>query len=453
MFGFDNFFKCLCLSILLGVTTFSWAGSDYELVFSDEFNSGELNSAQWYVENAFLKKNNETQYYTPEDVYIKEGCLVLTSQKRKYFDQSFTSGLVSTKNKFHFQYGKVEIKARLPFGQGVWPAHWLMNAGNSWPPEIDIMELLGHEKHTVHMTLHYGKWPENRMVGESYTGPDYSAGFHVFSIEWDEKEISWYVDGVKTFHVSENIPEEPFYLVLNTAVGGDWPGFPDETTIFPQFHYIDYVRIYQKRNKNQCFIHKTSVNGTIEIYPEKKAYFRGDEIILKAVPDLDFEFSHWSGKLNSSDSIKLKLTEDLKLEAVFNPLNNPFPVISFRKPVMVSSIENTHLAAENLCDGSLETRWSSEFGDDQWVIVDLLEATDICAIRLYWESAFAKDFQLSVSTDGRNFKSIYRNRKNTQRTQHINISTVKARYIKLSCHTRATEWGFSLYELKVYGKP
>jgi beta-glucanase (GH16 family) len=120
----------------------------------------------------------------------------------------------------------------------------MMVARGTWPPEIDIMELLGHEPTRVYMTHHWGAWPNVQSHGGSYAGPDFSQDFHTFAIEWRPGLLIWLVDGVLRFVSTTHVPDEPFFIILNTAVGGDWPGNPDQTTVFPQYHEIDYVRWY-----------------------------------------------------------------------------------------------------------------------------------------------------------------------------------------------------------------
>jgi beta-glucanase (GH16 family) len=163
----------------------------------------------------------------------------------------FTSGLVEGPGLFSHTYGWIEVRAKLPSTQGIWPAHWML--GESFPQigwprcgEIDIMESLGHDPDTVYFSRHWGDPYVHR--GTSFSGPDFSQDFHTFSIRWTTDEMSWYVDGALRYSTSitdaGEVFRRPFYLILNTAVGGYWPGFPDPTTVFPQYHEIDYVRWY-----------------------------------------------------------------------------------------------------------------------------------------------------------------------------------------------------------------
>lgn len=219
----------------------------WKLVWHDEFEGDRLDLSKWTPEDAALVKNNEAQYYSPENVIVHDGVVTLRSERRARGGRPFTSGLIETTGKFARVYGRYEVRARLPKGQGVWPAHWLMPDDNSWPPEIDIMELLGHDPHRVHMHNHFThESGGHRSTGDSFRGPDFSADFHVFAVEWEKHEIRWYVDGELKFSTKEYVPDVPFRIILNTAVGGDWPGYPTKKTPFPVDHDIDYVRVYAR---------------------------------------------------------------------------------------------------------------------------------------------------------------------------------------------------------------
>lgn len=217
---------------------------EWGLIWQDEFDGAEVDPSKWRVEDAFIVKNNELQYYAPDDVYIENGYLTLRSQDRWYDGHPYTSGLVETRNRFSTAYGRIEVRAKLPVGQGMWPAHWTLPTSGDWPPEIDITEVLGHQPTRVYMTHHWGSSSNVERHGGSFDGPDFSQDFHTFAIEWMPDSIHWYIDDVWRFSSAVAIPQEPFYIILNTAVGGDWPGNPDGTTVFPQYHQIDYVRVY-----------------------------------------------------------------------------------------------------------------------------------------------------------------------------------------------------------------
>jgi beta-glucanase (GH16 family) len=234
---------------LIDDVTFS---SDWTLVWSDEFDGPTVDPSKWRVEDAFIEKNNELQYYAPDDVFIDNGKLVLRSQERWYAGHPYTSGLVESNGRFAQAYGRFEIRAKLPTGQGLWPAIWMLPTRPVWPPEIDIMELIGSQPNRVVMSMHWGPvppgqypWDIGQTANGDFWGPDFSQGFHTFAIEWMPGRLYWLIDDVVRLSVIRpEIPAEPMFFILNTAVGGDWPGSPDGSTVFPQFHEIDYVRVY-----------------------------------------------------------------------------------------------------------------------------------------------------------------------------------------------------------------
>lgn len=248
-------------SELVGVTpTIVEKPDPWELVWQDEFDDSHLNKDNWIAEvNDWGGGNQELQYYTDrnENVYVENGLLHIVGRKEIYLTRDYTSArLTSTRS---WIYGRFEVKAKLPEGQGIWPAIWMRSVDNpygSWAAsgEIDIMEMLGHEPTVIYGTLHYGlPWPHNEE-NQGITILN-SQGFHVYAIEWDVNEIRWYVDNAHYFTASSwytnggEYPapfDRPFNMVLNLAIGGTWPGDPDLNTTFPQQLLIDYVRVYQK---------------------------------------------------------------------------------------------------------------------------------------------------------------------------------------------------------------
>jgi beta-glucanase (GH16 family) len=246
--------------------------SEWKLVFSDEFDGKILSPARWNVLVREHSKHNELQYYVSDDVYVENGSLRLRSRIRDFGSQHYTSGRVDTRGKFSPLYGRFEIRAKLPSGKGLWPAHWLYPQNRDWAmeqlmaaavangqerlipeerpwySEIDIMEFLGHEPNVLYGTLHYYTFDGQKKSssGTWKSDLDYTRDFHIYALEWDPDEIRWFIDDQLIHRTKERIPHTPHYLILNTAVGGTWPGNPDETTIFPQYHDIDYVRVYQR---------------------------------------------------------------------------------------------------------------------------------------------------------------------------------------------------------------
>jgi len=224
------------------------------LVWSDEFNDAHLNTDFWtHEKGAHGWGNNELQNYTDSEnnVFLENGFLNIKAIQEN--NGGYTSGRIITLGKKEFTYGRIDIRAKLPKGQGIWPALWMLG-GNinsvSWPAcgEIDIMEYLGHETNKVYGTAHYDEGG-HKYQGSSYslTTGDFTQKFHVFSIEWQENSIVWYVDYVKYYEFTK--PVEAFsknnFFIMNLAVGGNWPGKPDNSTVFPQTMVVDYVRVFK----------------------------------------------------------------------------------------------------------------------------------------------------------------------------------------------------------------
>ncbi len=171
---------------------------------------------------------------------------------------AYSSGLISSGKdtyepsvapRFAFQYGYVEMRAKIPAGQGLWTALWMLQANGQWPWEIDILEALGHQPGTAHMTVHYPPpaWDDATSAAD-YNGPDLSADFHTYAIEWAPDKLGWYIDGVERKRDTDpaHIPSAPMFLMANLQVGGDWPGMPDATTTFPAQLELDYIRVWQR---------------------------------------------------------------------------------------------------------------------------------------------------------------------------------------------------------------
>ncbi len=242
----------------------------YELVWHDEFDGSTLDVTKWNIEvSAEGGGNNELQYYTDRSIncYVRNGFLILQALQERYTGpegtRDYTSARINTRNKGDWTYGWFEIRAKLPYGKGLWPAIWMMPTESrygSWPAsgEIDIVELLGHEPDKVYGTIHYGGvYPIHLQSGGTYrlSEGNFATDFHVFALEWDTTSITWYIDGVpyqtQTSWSTQGHPypapfDQRFFLILNVAVGGNWPGNPDPSTSFPQRMEVDYVRVFQR---------------------------------------------------------------------------------------------------------------------------------------------------------------------------------------------------------------
>lgn len=231
--------------------------AEMELIFADEFDGDVLDETKWmpcYPWNdrgCTNSGNNELEWYLPENVEVSGGLLRLRADKRLISaadgkQYPYTSGMVSSYQRFDVTYAYIEMSARVPKGRGLWPAFWTLPSTLEWPPEIDVMEILGHETTVVYTTLHY-KLPEaaHRSTGDSFQSGDFADGFHIYAVDWRPDEIVWYVDGNPVFSTRDNVPQQPMYLLANLAVGGNWPGSPDADTVFPSYYEIDYIRVYR----------------------------------------------------------------------------------------------------------------------------------------------------------------------------------------------------------------
>ncbi|HBP44304.1 MAG TPA: glycoside hydrolase [Flavobacteriales bacterium] len=247
------------------VTTEGYVSADSysgkSLVWSDEFDESEINLNNWtYDLGAHGWGNQELQLYTSnsQNSYVHDGNLMIVAKNEGNY---YTSARMKSIDLQEFQYGRIDVRALLPKGQGIWPAIWMLGANfptAGWPAcgEIDIMELIGSSPNYVHGTVHYGDdYTQHQFTGQGTSisfGQTFSDEFHVFSIDWNEQGITWYLDDVEFFSIdqtvsgNQNYPfDNPFFFILNIAVGGEWPGYPDETTEFPQYMAVDYVRVFQ----------------------------------------------------------------------------------------------------------------------------------------------------------------------------------------------------------------
>ncbi|MDE3212572.1 MAG: family 16 glycosylhydrolase [Bacteroidota bacterium] len=235
----------------------------YNLVWDEEFNEGSLDQNSWNFETGGNGwGNNELENYTnnTKNCFITQrNYLVIEARYENLGNNHYTSARIQTLGKREFQYGRVDIRAKLPSGQGLWPALWMLGSNinaTPWPAcgEIDMMEVLGQHPATTYGTLHWGQVGTGGLQkGSSYTLPtsDFSQQFHVFSTIWTADSIQWRVDDTPYFtalrtDITGNNPfDQPFFFIFNVAVGGNWPGAPDGTTTFPQRMIVDYIRVFQ----------------------------------------------------------------------------------------------------------------------------------------------------------------------------------------------------------------
>ncbi|MGB7842736.1 MAG: glycoside hydrolase family 16 protein [Salinimicrobium sp.] len=229
-----------------------------QTIFEDDFNGDSLDMNSWNYEegdgcpNLCGWGNNERQNYDRNYVSLEDGNLVITAAKE---GENYFSGRITTKDKVEFQYGEIEIRAKLPEGHGLWPAFWMLGtdiAEVGWPAsgEIDIMEYVGREPNTLYTSLHYPAHHGGTATSKKSFLPNIEEGYHTYKARWTENEISFFYDGKKVFTF---IPEayddnhypyrKPFYILVNMAIGGNFGGPEVDDSIFPARYYIDYIKV------------------------------------------------------------------------------------------------------------------------------------------------------------------------------------------------------------------
>jgi len=245
-----------------------------KLVMSEEFNvDGAPDSNMWSYNigtGANGWGNNELQYYTdrPQNIKVENGNLIITAIKEQFLGAGYTSARIISKGKFEKKYGRIEARIKMPLGQGLWPAFWMLGSNIqtgveipdnpntvAWPScgEIDIMEYLGNSPTKIFGTVHGPGYSGYESISKNFflSNSRFDTDFHVFGIEWDENQINFYVDDFLYHSVTpsdvtgEWVFNQSFYLILNVAVGGNLPGIPNSQTSFPQSMLVDYIRIYE----------------------------------------------------------------------------------------------------------------------------------------------------------------------------------------------------------------
>lgn len=250
------------------------AAEGWKLVWSDEFEQADgtaPDSSKWVFDLGGGKwGNNELEIYTDRRINsrIEGGKLVIEARKETLADERgkewhYTSARLKTLGKASWTFGRIEARIKLPKGQGIWPAFWMLGTNVTkagWPGcgEIDIMENIGRELSTVHGTIHGPGYSGGGGIGGSITVTNrvLADDFHLFAIEWEPSSIRWFVDDQSYFSVTPaSLPagmkwafDRDHFILLNVAVGGGWPGSPDDSTVFPQRMEVDYVRVYQRTN-------------------------------------------------------------------------------------------------------------------------------------------------------------------------------------------------------------
>ncbi|HEX9058593.1 MAG TPA: carbohydrate binding domain-containing protein, partial [Clostridia bacterium] len=325
------------------------------------------NSNNWVAADTSVVYNNELEAYKPDNAYVQDGNLVLEAKKESYKGKDYTSGKLVTKGKHSWTYGRFEIRAKMPESKGMWPAIWMLpeddNILGAWPSggEIDIMELLGHQPNKIYGTIHYGN-PHASGQG-TYTLPTgtFSDSYHVYALEWDPGELRWYIDGT-LYHTEKNwysrdlneadsftypAPfNRDFHLILNLAVGGDWPGSPDSTTVFPGKMYVDYVRTYERTGGVYPAAGERPQDSNSTVRPPVDGNYIYNGSFDKQVSGVDgmknnggttdipntsyWTFSHVDA--NDGSAVVSNDSGALKVD-ISNPGPNPYSVQLYQKPI------------------------------------------------------------------------------------------------------------------------
>jgi len=288
--GFTTLKKLIQITVLLWGSAMAVVSSGqtlpgWNLVWADEFTQADgtpPDSTKWgYEVGGGGFGNNELEYYTSRtnNARIEGNQLVIEAKQESFGGRNYTSARLLTKGKWAWTYGRIEARIQIPRGQGLWPAFWMLGTNIdavSWPTcgEIDIMENIGAEPGTVHGTIHGPGYSGGNGIGGPYTlpgGAAFADAFHIFAIEWETNRIRWYVDGQQYFTVTPaNLPSgttwvftAPQFLLLNVAVGGNWPGSPNASTTFPQRMTVDYVRVYAATNAAPITTNDAACGGNV----------------------------------------------------------------------------------------------------------------------------------------------------------------------------------------------
>lgn len=525
----------------------------WNYIWGEDFTGNALNTGAWnYATGYYLNSdpntwgwgNAELEYYTDSEknVAVKDGALSITAyDEPTTFPEidpnrtaQYSSGKITSQDKFTFKYGRIDFRAKLPTGQGVWPALWMLpndDTYGTWAAsgELDVMEAKGRYPDNVYGTIHFGgTYPANKNLSNVYTFPEGTdmTDWHVYSVVWEQDMIKWYVDGTcysaissDKWYTSANgetsgAPfDQEFYIVMNLAVGGwfDNGVTPLEGDI-PANMQVDYVRVYQDpESTNSTYTNNTTeapVDPVTPVEPETPSSsitnVRGDEVCGLKRTDGTVEFyvngatfADLHYKVNGGGQVNVGMQSDgngnytyavtglstgdtIEYFFTYNPGNGALdsqwetfvlpaesdagqggtttpevPVaavnLSAGKQVTVSGVENNDYAAANLVDSNADTRWSSNFADDAWAVIDLGSVCNISEVVLNWEAAYGKKYEIQVSTDGNQYKTAATQENGAGGVEKIALNQVEARYVKIQGIERALPYGYSLYEAEVYG--
>ena len=487
----------LTVCLIFGALAFG-AGSAYggwQLAWSDDFTQADGSSpdpTKWGFDigngdNGWGNQQLEYDTSRTNNVRIQGGNLVIEADQESYGSFNYTSARMNTKGKWSWTYGRIEARIKIPRGQGIWPAFWMLganiDAGVGWPTcgELDIMENIGKtsDQGTDHGTMHGPGYSGGNGIGSTYTlpgGAKLSDDFHVYAIEWTTNQIKWFMDSHQFFTATPaSLPggttwvfTAPQFIILNVAVGGQWPGNPDGTTVFPQQMLVDYVHVYNyvvssipdpptglsvTPGGTQVLLNWSPSNGATNYNVKFSTTNGGPYITIGSTASTGFTntglandttYYYVVSAVNSfgesSNSVQISATTTV-----------PSANLALHKVVTVSSVENGGLAGTNAVDGNTGTRWSSAFSDPQWIYVDLQATININRVKLNWENSYATSFQIQVSSNAVNWTTNYSTTTGTGGIQDLIGLSGTGRYVRMYGTVRKTQYGYSLWEFEVYG--
>ncbi len=462
------------------------------LVWSDEFDyDGLPDPTKWTYEDwEPYTVNNELQKYTRErleNTRVEDGHLTIEARRDFWNGYEYTSGRLITQYKGDWKYGRMEARIMLPIGVGTWPAFWMMprdSVYGGWPDsgEIDILEHVGYDPGMIHGTIHcdaYNHLAGTQVGGSIYVG-DCQTNYHVYALEWTADRMDWYIDDNLYFSfLNEGTGwttwpfNQEFYIILNLAIGGDWGGQQGvDNEMFPTAMFVDYVRVYNLDDipdvvppTTPTGLQSTSVLSTSIVLTWNPSsdnigvtgyniYQNGVEIGTSytnsyTVSNLSFETTY-SYTIRAFDAMG-NLSPESNILSVTTLSEIEGTNIALNKPITVSSIESTSYEGSNAVDGSLTTRWSSEFSDPQWIYIDLQNTYNINRVILNWETAYGSVYEIQVSSDTSTWTTVYSTTSSDGGIDDISFSEVNTRYVRMYAIQRSSEYGYSLFEFEVYG--
>jgi beta-glucanase (GH16 family) len=488
----------LTVCLIFGALAFG-TGSAYggwQLAWSDDFTNADGSSpdpTKWGFDigngdNGWGNQQLEYDTSRTNNVRIQGGNLVIEADQESYNGFNYTSGRMNTKGKWSWTYGRIEARIKIPRGQGIWPAFWMLGANIDsvgWPTcgELDIMENIGKtsDQGTEHGTMHGPGYSGGNGIGGTYTlpgGAKLSDDFHIYAIEWTTNQIKWFLDTNLFFTATPaSLPggttwvfTAPQFIILNVAVGGQWPGNPDGTTVFPQQILVDYVHIYNyvvssvpdaptglsaTAGGTQVVLSWSASTGATNYNVKFSTTNGGPYITIGSTATTSYTNT---GLANGTTyyyvvSAANSFGESTNSAQISATTTVPSANLALNKPVTVSSVENAGLPGANAVDGdTTTTRWASaQKIDPQWIYVDLQATVNINRVRLYWENAYATSFQIQVSSNAVDWVSIYSTTTGTGGIQNLTGLSGTGRYVRMYGTVRKTQYGYSLFEFEVYG--